>query len=72
MSADQAIAIVESSRAKLGIDEDLQVSSTERAFLWVLTRHRLAWLVTLSCDWGFVRVGVDDQNGEVLEVKRSA
>jgi hypothetical protein len=80
MTAPEAMAVVREERGRLEIDDELRVASTERAlvpFLADRTRpgkieHRVAWIVTLSSDWGFAEVHVEDATGRILDVVRSA
>ena len=80
MSQDQAVALVRAKRAELEIDPEMRPASAEKA---IVLAHRgkdgsqpgvdrVAWIVTLSCRWGQVRVDVDDANGAVLAVERTA
>jgi hypothetical protein len=79
MSQDQAVALVKAKRAELEIDPAMRPASAEKA---IVLAHRgeegsqpgvdrVAWIVTLSSRWGWVRVDVDDSSGAVLAVQRS-
>ncbi len=80
MTAPEALAVVRDERARLKIDDEMTVSGTQRALVPVLAdrthpgvpEHRVAWVVTLSNEWGFAEVHVDDATGRVLHVSRSA
>jgi hypothetical protein len=79
MNQQQAVAVVKAKRAELEIDPEMRTVSTEKA---IVLAHRgeegsqpgmdrVAWIVTLSCRWGQVRVDVDDASGAVLAVART-
>ncbi len=80
MTSEQAIAAVEKYRPQLRLDRELRPTSTELAI--VPYKHdpkaagaaelRVAWIVMLTCSWGYVRVDLEDATGLVLNVIRSA
>ncbi len=81
MTSEQAIAAVEKYRPQLrGWTAELRPTSTELAI--VPYKHdpkasgvaelRVAWIVMLTCSWGYVRVDLEDSTGLVLNVIRSA
>ena len=80
MTEEEAIRVVQSRRRELDIDPAMQIDGAEKAIVEYLANpdepgepeDRLAWIVSLSCSWGFVEVDVDDATGEVLTVRRSA
>ncbi|MCK4341231.1 MAG: PepSY domain-containing protein [Phycisphaerae bacterium] len=80
MTEDEAIAVVRRERAQLDIDPDMEVASAEQAIVEYMkdrtrpgvVEDRVAWIVELSSNEGFVLVHVDDQTGEILEVLRTA
>ena len=79
MTAPEALAVVRDERTRLGIDDEMRVASTQRALVPHSSdrtrsgpvEHRVAWVVTLSNEWGFAEVNVDDATGRVLHVSRS-
>lgn len=80
MTEQQAIAIVQRERQALEIEPEMWVSSTEKGIVEYMkdrsgpavAEDRVAWIVELTWNWGFVIVHVDDGTGEILEVLRSA
>ena len=80
MNEEQAIARVEDLRASLQLDDDLRIRGAYRAFIEYLPdrespgkpQEALAWIVSLSCSWGFAHVKLDAASGAVLDVERSA
>jgi hypothetical protein len=80
MTELEAIQLVESQQRGLDIDFQMELSSAERTIVEYtknrdqpgLVEDRIAWIVVLSCSWGFVEVHVDDKTGNILSVKRSA
>ena len=79
MSQEQAVALVKAKRTELNIDREMRPVSAEKAVVWAHRgddgsqpgTDRVAWIVTLSSRFGWVRVDVDDSNGAVLAVQRS-
>ena len=80
MTPQQAIAVVEVHRKELRIRKAMEPVSTERSIVRYKANlespgpaeDRIAWIVTLSCSLGAVRVDVDDATGQVLSVQRTA
>lgn len=80
MTQEQAIALTRMRKAELDIDPQMKVVSAEKAIVLAnrseQSSHpgddRIAWIVTLSCPWGQVRVDVDDATGSILAVERTA
>ena len=80
MTEQQAITVVERERKELDIDPGMSVHSAEKAIVEFIKDRtgpgrvddRIAWIVELTSDMGFVQVHVDDSSGKVLEVHRSA
>ena len=80
MNQHEAIEIVNRQRATLEIGRDMEVSYTERAIVEHMkdrtrpgrVEDRIAWIVELANNAGFVHVHVDDETGDILEVLRSA
>lgn len=76
----QAVEIMERNRERLDIDPELEVESVEKQIVEYSQnleqpgpiQDRIAWVVTLVSDWGWVEVHVDVVDGAVLAVKRSA
>ena len=80
MMEEQAVAVAEMRRAELDIDPEMEVVSAEKAIVLANRGEegshpgddRVAWIVTMSCPWGQVRVDVDDATGSILAVERTA
>lgn len=80
MTEQEAIKIVEHNREILQIDSEMEFESAERAIVEYkedrempgMAQDRIAWVVTLSCQMGFVEVQIDDKTGNILWVRRSA
>lgn len=80
MTQEQAVALTRMRKAELNIDPKMKPVSTEKAIVLANRGEegshpgddRVAWIVTLSCPWGQVRVDVDDATGAVLAVERTA
>jgi hypothetical protein len=80
MMEEQAVALAEMRRAELDIDPEMEVVSAEKAIVLANRGEegshpgddRVAWIVTMSCPWGQVRVDVDDATGSILAVERTA
>ncbi len=80
MTAEQAIQTVNAERARLEIDEEMELESAELAVVEHMQNpdvagcptDRIAWIVTFISSWGFVRVHVDDQTGKSLNAIHSA
>ncbi len=78
MTSDEAIGTVERLRPEWRLDEELEPSSTELAYVPCKRDPQapvelcIAWIVTLTCSWGFVRVDIEDASGQVLNIVRSA
>ena len=76
----QAVEVIERNRERLDIDPELEVESVEKQIVEYIQepeqpgpiQDRVAWVVTLVSDWGWVEVHVDIVEGVVLAVKRSA
>lgn len=76
----QAVEIIERDRERLDIDPELEVESVEKQIVEYSqdpeqpgpTQDRIAWVVILVSDWGWVEVHVDVVEGAVLTVRRSA
>jgi hypothetical protein len=76
----QAVEIIERNRERLDIDPELEVESVEKQIVEYSRepeqpgsiQDRIAWVVTLVSDWGWVEVLVDVVEGVVLAVRRSA
>ncbi len=80
MTKQEVVAIVERERERLAVDPQAEVSSVGKALVARKAEparrgggeHRVAWVVELSSGLGYVRVHVDDQTGDVLDVVRSS
>ena len=79
MTEEQAVQLVRSMKPGLNIEPAMRVTSAEKAIVLVNRKadssypgdDRVAWIVTLSSQWGQVRVDVDDHNGSILGVDRT-
>jgi hypothetical protein len=75
-----AIHLVESKREELDLDPDMEFEYAEKAIVPYMpnpdepgpVEDRIAWVVTYSCNWGFVEILVDDLGREILGIRRSA
>lgn len=79
MTEAQAVQLVRGMKPGLEIDPAMRVTSAEKAIVLANRKadsnyagdDRVAWIVTLSSQWGQVRVEVDDHNGSILGVDRT-
>jgi hypothetical protein len=79
MTEERAVALVLARREELEIEPEMRLDGAERAIVEYLAdpdqpgtpEDRVAWIVSLGCEWGFVGVHVDDRSGEILTVERS-
>jgi hypothetical protein len=80
VTGEEANALVERSRGKLGIDPEMKRTATEKAIVEYKAKRdrpgeaedRIAWIVELSDPTGWVRVHVDAIRPKILAVLRSA
>lgn len=80
MTADQAVQCIETHRAELDIDPDMDAASAEQAIVEYLPdravpgtpQDRLAWVVVLTSSEEAATVHVDDRTGEILSVRAGA
>lgn len=79
MTEAQAVQLVRGMKPGLEIDPAMRVTSAEKAIVLANRKadssyggdDRVAWIVTLSSQWGQVRVDVDDHNGSILGVDKT-
>ena len=80
MTESHAIQVVMDARTDLEIDHELIPQDAERCIVQsvpdpdtpAVPTDRVAWLVSLASDWASVEVSIDDNDGDILKVVRSA
>jgi len=80
VNEQDAIHLIESQRESIDLDPDMEFESAEKAIVPYMpnpdepgpVEDRIAWVVTYSCNWGFVEIQVEDPGGEILGIRRSA